>query len=813
MNDRQLKGPSPFVTNSNQGDYSTGLSNGGSSNVTPELQPSVLALSGMDWVGASTFGSYAPFGTSDQTQAGASNNIPLFSTSSQSIYGMSSSSPGLPAPQQFAMPTPAYGDYGPTAHLSVSPSFPANDAHSFLTKGSAQLTSLPPPAITPSAVPSNQNPASSANSGSHDILNGSYTSQQPPSEKTTATSTHSPNQGSSSLSSSLPQTLPDDAFFNLFWPNWPASLPSPKLVYSLCDIFFSKRWLCEGIVNRDKFFKGLACPPHHQAFPHVSLLHAMCAIATKFVAPDTFGLDKETYWKSDPSPTDYHAAAAKIHIDSAVIRGEKLLCVAQAIILVCFYSYTSARFVEVWLYCGLATRIASPLGLNHIESLIDEAQVFGPLDEDNMFHKGPAPASCVPMTEEDKQEQAHTFWLAFTCDRLAAACTGWASSMPEDEVSTLLPKPKTTPGSIQPITSEELEQLSLSSPTFFTSNALPLVNAVNLQYKSVVLLGRVCSFLRSAPWPLGADIIKGARNYRAGVRQNIADIPNSPEFKKLDALIVAFRLSFPKEYKNVLKRDDTGAVEIALVSAHVIPHAATILLHEAFCEQEEDVSMQRCLTSARAILSIIYLLWDINYDVSMLQPFVSFCWAVAGRTLVRELAFKQDSQDELAEATLKQEISVILSAMRMFSQRNALGVVVSKALQGLLDNPSLCHPRNNGGRAMADTCGGSGPSPMNAGTTPNNTSDNFYSNPSSVLGSASIPASEPSLIESRSNVDSPAQIFNNLLWELEQPGMQISENEKFKKMELDLRSLIGPSYDQLLNLPATEAQSLSTGSS
>lgn len=78
-----------------------------------------------------------------------------------------------------------------------------------------------------------------------------------------------------------------------------------------------------------------------------------------------------------------------------------------------------------------------------------------------------------------------------------------------------------------------------------------------------------------------------------------------------------------------------------------------------------------------------------------LARFVSFCWAVAGRTLVRELAFKQDSQDELGEATLKQEvsiyiytrllgldtyltqephpqISVILSAMRMFSQSKSL---------------------------------------------------------------------------------------------------------------------------------------------
>lgn len=76
---------------------------------------------------------------------------------------------------------------------------------------------------------------------------------------------------------------------------------------------------------------------------------------------------------------------------------------------------------------------------------------------------------------------------------------------------------------------------------------------------------------------------------------------------------------------------------------------------------------------------------------------MTFCWAVAGRTLVRELAFKKEAQDELGEATLKQEvwhhilsssmdcladclfpsqISVILSAMRMFSQRESEAVFV-----------------------------------------------------------------------------------------------------------------------------------------
>lgn len=144
--------------------------------------------------------------------------------------------------------------------------------------------------------------------------------------------------------------------------------------------------------------------------------------------------------------------------------------------------------------------------------------------------------------------RAHTFWMAFTCDRLAAACTGafalnpsarlaywwssfftgWASSLAEEECSTLLPKPEIIPGPIQPIQPVEMEQLSLNSPTFFTSNATPLVGAANLHFKSVVLLGRVCAFLRSSPWPIGADIVKGAKTlqHRGGAR-SLDSIPTT----------------------------------------------------------------------------------------------------------------------------------------------------------------------------------------------------------------------------------------------------------------------------------------------
>lgn len=108
---------------------------------------------------------------------------------------------------------------------------------------------------------------------------------------------------------------------------------------------------------------------------------------------------------------------------------------------------------------------------------------------------------------------------------------------------------------------------------------------------------------------------------------------DSPDFKRLDALIVAFRMSFPKKYKNILGMEKGAMAETALITAHVVPHAATILLHESFCLQADDVSMRRCLTSARAILGIIYLLWNSNADIGLLQPFITFTYATAGREL------------------------------------------------------------------------------------------------------------------------------------------------------------------------------------
>lgn len=101
------------------------------------------------------------------------------------------------------------------------------------------------------------------------------------------------------------------------------------------------------MVNRSKLLAALVLPPTHKGFPSVALLHAMCAVASNVTShDDPLGLERLDYWRSEPTPTLYHLKWAKVHTDDAASRGGPLFQVAQAVVLVCFTSYSLARWVE-----------------------------------------------------------------------------------------------------------------------------------------------------------------------------------------------------------------------------------------------------------------------------------------------------------------------------------------------------------------------------------------------------------------------------------------------------------------------------------
>lgn len=76
----------------------------------------------------------------------------------------------------------------------------------------------------------------------------------------------------------------------------------------------------------------------------------------------------------------------------------------------------------MWLLTGMATRMVTPLGINHLRSVPpdDPAAIFVKPD-------------MLPSTndDDDLRERAFTCWMAVSFDTFATASTGWAASIDE----------------------------------------------------------------------------------------------------------------------------------------------------------------------------------------------------------------------------------------------------------------------------------------------------------------------------------------------------------------------------------------------
>lgn len=66
-------------------------------------------------------------------------------------------------------------------------------------------------------------------------------------------------------------------------------------------------------------------------------------------------------------------------------------------------------------------------------------------------------------------------------------------------------------------------------------------------------------------------------------------------------------MSFPYEIRNPCKMDDKRRLDIDLIVAHMLPHAALIILYEPFADVSDsaDASTRRILSAAQAIVGIV----------------------------------------------------------------------------------------------------------------------------------------------------------------------------------------------------------------
>ncbi|BGP22550.1 hypothetical protein JCM10295v2_001435 [Rhodotorula toruloides] len=549
---------------------------------------------------------------------------------------------------------------------------------------------------------------------------GSSSSATSPTHSSATTSSSSPPKGADLTTlSTLDDFSLSPELYALLHPSYPSSLPPIATVHHLVQTFFLRAKVPAQMLNHRNILESMLCGPADPRWPDEALLHAMCAFAAQYVSEESLGsvghcasgglgLDidgeeektrKSRYWERDGarSAKAYHYKHAKRSINEAVDsdlndvgKARDMLQVLQACIVTCYVAYQSASFTDLWLFGGLATRLCTPLGLNHLEPWDFFHDRCGPSGEDWSRRIRFAPRAellGLPQTLEEHAERATTFWMAFAVDRFASASTDWSTSIDEKDITTPLPCRPLVPHPSLLFDNKTLEipALSISSSNFFEDATAP-IGSLGLYIKATVLLGRVVNFLQRNV-PRSKCVAQGESC--SGVK---ADFKSRDEFIELDVALSKFKANHSANFYDAAD----NAIDGFLASAYAIPHVATMLLHETFTDRYDmspTSSINRCLSSAKCVVNAMHILYQSNYDLGGCDPFLPFCWSVTARALVRDYTTRRYwGQHEAAQASLQLAEQCLSFHDACAKMGSPIAQCLATTLRKHLDNPDILLP-------------------------------------------------------------------------------------------------------------------------
>ncbi|KAF7967188.1 hypothetical protein HWV62_35620 [Athelia sp. TMB] len=346
------------------------------------------------------------------------------------------------------------------------------------------------------------------------------------------------------------------------WPNWPPNVPEPHLLRHLVELFFSFQPHATRLFHMQTFMASLTYPPSHPKFPIPPVLHAICAVSTLYTSMVSSPPLPNYSGVKPNSFAEQQARFAKTTIDKYLYLGDNLVPVLQA------------------------PQLAGQRSLRALSILPPARTVI----EDEM--------------------RRNTFWLAYATDRTLSITNGWAHAIDDADIAQLLPD-LVAPHERQWAHTKNLHLVHPENQT----------DSFVLYIKGTSLLSQVKNFnLRFRARHYAGDPTCGVESYG-----EVIDPRTTQAFKDLDDMVLAFKSSFPAEFKNPILGDI------------VDPH----------------------LYSSRATLDLIYAVWSTSYDITLMDLSCTFCWLMAGRVLVRFLKAAQeaDSQDQVQ--TLQNEVEFV----------------------------------------------------------------------------------------------------------------------------------------------------------
>ncbi|KAL2357089.1 fungal-specific transcription factor domain-containing protein [Cryomyces antarcticus] len=239
-----------------------------------------------------------------------------------------------------------------------------------------------------------------------------------------------------------------------------SSMPPSELITHLCTTFFVHLGCSFPFLQRDRFLRDL-----EEKQVDAILVDAVCAMAARFSTHPLLKIEPSPQpgnamiLKHTTSPSDYGVSFAH-RAKSALM--DSFACpsvaVTQAALLLAYNEFGESRDSGLWMYLGIAIRLAQDLGMHKLEGLKFEGRsgpspkdvsTFAPAEGDNIDD---APED-VPVNENNEADEPHiiaeqkaverervdTFFALFSLDRVVSSGTGRPVTLRDRDIELSFP--------------------------------------------------------------------------------------------------------------------------------------------------------------------------------------------------------------------------------------------------------------------------------------------------------------------------------------------------------------------------------------
>ncbi|KAG8987872.1 hypothetical protein FRB90_003091, partial [Tulasnella sp. 427] len=433
---------------------------------------------------------------------------------------------------------------------------------------------------------------------------------------------------------------------------WPLNIPPPETLYHLVETFFSSLPLATRLIHQPTFMASLRHSPTSPEFPHVSILHAICGIASLY-SPVIVEPRRDSPMEGYAARPFASGVISRPQGDDGVQR-EPVYPRKMEDILGPMPSGFGATHIH---WAGDLLKVASRVGDRLIQQVqgLHVSEGFEPLSR--------FPAKMIFLIGSPKDHiQAETarnvFWIAYVVERIITGGTVWPLQISDEDVSQLMPcrLADFVSGTFVPTHGRQ---------TLFTENMVChhpslITDSWTLYIKATILMSQVRNF---------------NGRYRITSKMQSPRSPTPPtqsaEFNRLDSVIEEFSRQIPQAFREPVETK----VDPLLYMAHLLPYVAMIQLHDPHVNFNDpsNKSTARLSASVDKMMDLIHSILATSFDLIYLDHSTSFCWFVAGATIIRFLkaAAERDQQDVVWKLT--QNLQTVKFVLGNLGERTTVG--------------------------------------------------------------------------------------------------------------------------------------------